>query len=316
MGVRWPYKWGKRFNDNLSPKEGYRGFDDIPNGVSADYNAKMEERWGCLASRIARHGGLTTSSFIPSSGSTYHPTLSPITLAWNKNPQCPPKTWDNLQAPTDGRYDLDLKSTGYKCCIWRSENKIGQERFNNPKNCKWNSKCSSKPQGWEYSRHKKCLAIAHHNSYLDTLKTADYTKAYFNSVFSTPSTVCQFIINADSGKQHGFWLINEDDSPFVYAILKSSMFRAWCELTAYTDGEGHFTVGMWDTFPLPALTNSQRSTVIIAGQELRKGWRWGQTKLDKLVDGLFAPTCSTHVLSDRCRKRILAEGFLDAFYGA
>ena len=39
------------------------------------------------------------------------------------------------------------------------------------------------------------------------------------------------------------WLINANanEADFVYAILKSSMFKAWCELTActsYTDSAG------------------------------------------------------------------------------
>ena len=100
-----------------------------------------------LAERIASQAGIT-----PSHNNTgcrnnhFMPDLPPRLLAWNKNPQCPPKIWDNLQAPTDGKYDRN--STGYKCCIWRSENNNGQERFNTLIDCGWNSKCSSKPQGW------------------------------------------------------------------------------------------------------------------------------------------------------------------------
>ena len=89
------------------------------------------------------------------------------------------------------------------------------------------------------------------------------------------------------------------------------MFRAWCELTAYTDGKGqrHFTVGMWDTFPLPKLTESQESAIIIAGQKLRKNGNGAQGELDKLVDELFVPT----LLSNVDRRQILGERFLKMF---
>ena len=93
------------------------------------------------------------------------------------------------------------------------------------------------------------------------------------------------------------------------------MFRAWCELTAYTDGKGqrHFTVGMWDTFPLPKLTESQESAIIIAGQRLRKKWPWAQGDLDKLVDELFVPTLLSQFLTNVDRRQILGKGFLKMF---
>ena len=234
--------WFNRYDDATYNRE----FD----GMEKDKGSGPVWARNFIAKRLAENANIGYDPFCYPT-IQYHPTLSPEWLKWNKNSQCPPKTWDNLQAPTNGKYDLVLKSTGYKCCIWRSENKMGQEWFNNLKNCAWNSKCSSKPQGWEYSRNKKCLVIAHHNSYSDTLKTTDYAEVYFNSVFNKLSTVCHFIINADSGERHGFWLINADNSPFVYAILKSSMFKAWCSLFANTEGVSHFAPPMWDTFPLP-----------------------------------------------------------------
>lgn len=139
----------------------------------------------------------------------------------------------------------------------------------------------------------KGLAVQRHSKVKSTLDNTNHIEL-------------SFLINNDIDLGYGFWLIDDDQyKDFVYAILKSSMFRAWCELTAADEGEGegHFSTGMWDTFPLPRLTESQGRKIITAGKESQK-------KLDKFVDRLFKPANS---LTDKCRKRILAGEFLKMF---
>ena len=178
----------------------------------------------------------------------------------------------------------------------------------------WNKNPQCPPDTWKdmsvpivpkSTKIFKGLAVQRHSQFENTLDNINPIELSFS-------------INNDIDLGDGFWLIKGkyQYENFVYAILKSSMFRAWCELTAYTEGQGHFTVGMWDTFPLPNLTCSQRGKIITAGRELQKGRKDSQKKLDKLIDGLFTSPDSTHILSDKCRIRILAQGFLDAFYGA
>ena len=151
----------------------------------------------------------------------------------------------------------------------------------------------------------KGLAVRRHNEFKNTL---DKHKSH--------GTFFSFSINNDIDLGYSFWLIGDQYKDFVYAILKSSMFNAWCKLTANGNGRSHFATAMWYIFPLPQLTCSQKGKIITAGRELQEGRKDSQKKLDKLIDGLFTSPDSTHILSDKCRIRILAQGFLDAFYGA
>lgn len=104
---------------------------------------------------------------------------------------------------------------------------------------------------------------------------------------------------------------NAREALFIYAILKSSMFKAWCELTANTNGAGDFTIGMWDTFPLPDLTPQQKRNIIKVGRRIGT-----QQECDDVIDSLFGlpvkiPSRGIFV---EMRKKMLAKGFLDAFY--
>ena len=255
-------KWAKRLDDSLN----FESFDGINDG-------NLQKRWGYLKKRIAIHGGPTTSSFALSSGSTYHPTLYPAVLSWNKNLQCLP-TWESIQVKPD----------------------VSSER------------CRRTYERWNRNNKDGDLVLMRHMYWEFTLKYATYFDSYFSDISKDAE---------EDIYTYFFWLINKGEADFIYAILKSSMFRAWCELTAYTDGgEGHFTTGMWDTFPLPRLTPSQKSSIIIAGQELKMGWPWSQCELDRLIDRLFVPCILSPLLTDVDRKQILAEGFLNAFYGA
>ena len=145
----------------------------------------------------------------------------------------------------------------------------------------------------------KGLAVQRHSKVESTLDNINHIELSFS-------------IKNDIDIGYGFWLIDDQCKDFVYAILKSSMFRAWCELTAADEGKekGHFSTGMWDTFPLPKLTESQERKIITAGQDIQKGRPQSQEKLDKFVDRLFKPANS---LTDKCRKRILAGEFLKMF---
>lgn len=66
--------------------------------------------------------------------------------------------------------------------------------------------------------------------------------------------------------------------------FKNNIFKNWCELTQNSNGDSHFTSGMWGTFPL-----------------------------------FNFPTFGTNLfraLNDPINgKQILAQGFLYAFYG-
>lgn len=165
----------------------------------------------------------------------------------------------------------------------------------------WKAKNS---HGWERSGKDRCLIVTRHKFYLKTITKAEYVKNY---CIKSKSLIA--FEGRPRGTRRGFWLINDQDSPFVYAILKSSMFRAWCELTAHTDGGvGDFTTGMWDTFPLPYLSPCNEKFII--GAAKYKNWN----QLNILIDKLFVPGTS-NPLQDSLRLQILAEGFLDAFYG-
>ena len=309
MGVSWTYKsskWSKRFCNSLDSNPiSFDGITDGGHTKTTDpgcYEAlNLEERWDCLASRIARHGGLT----IPSSGSTYQPTLSPIVLAWNKNPQCPQRTWTypalsmpgtTEEAPTEGKYDGS--GTGYHYIDAPSRKCV-------PRLCSWDSRNKKDSlQGWIIKTDDRRLVVPRHTYYDYTLWASNYVENYFPKSYQDGKHIIAY-----GGAHTGFWLLDANEADFAYAIIKSSMFRAWCELTEHDGGAGHFTVGMWDTFPLPYLSPCNEKFIIGAAKD--KNW----DQLNVLIDKLFVPGIS-NPLQDSLRLQILAEGFLDAFYGA
>lgn len=171
-----------------------------------------------------------------------------------------------------------------------------QEHFDGPVDNSWNK-----------DGKDGCLAIPRHKKYEVTLGRADYVKNVKNIDSGTGT-----IYFKNGQKRDGlFWLITSSEAPFVYAILKSSMFKAWCSLTANTKtantkGNSHFTEGMWNTFPLPALTNDLKENIIKAEEN--------QKKLDEIVDALFNLPCKpTDKVTDEDRKNMLAEGFEKTF---
>ena len=91
------------------------------------------------------------------------------------------------------------------------------------------------------SRDCDCLIVPRCTFYRDALETLDFVSSYFKNAGSN----CAAIEKIQNNCPHGFWLIqltekNIDNTDFVYAILKSGMFRAWCELTVYTEEKSIF----------------------------------------------------------------------------
>ena len=243
-------EWAHRFYDNIHPRPGEMGFDDILSGrrntrKKGNKALNLGDRMDELKDRISHHARIPATL-----------SLSYSYLAWNKNPQCPPDKWTKMLVI------FIPKST----------------------------------------KTFKGLAVQRHSEVKSTLDNINHIELSFS-------------INNDIDLRYGFWLIDDQYKDFVYAILKSSMFRVWCELTAADKGEekGHFSTGMWDTFPLPKLTKSQESAIIIAGQKLRKKWPWAQGELDKLVDELFVPALLSQFLTNVDRRQILGERFLKMF---
>ena len=152
---------------------------------------------------------------------------------------------------------------------------------------------------WNKDGKDGCLAIPRHRKYDYTLNRADYVKNVKNIDCIDSGT-----IYFKKGRERSglFWLITASEAPFVYSILKSSMFKAWCGLTANTEGDSHFTEGMWNTFPLPSLTDDQKESIIKAGKNRQNP--------DKILDALLNLPCNA---TDEERKNMLADGFLKTF---
>ena len=308
-------EWAHRFYDNIDPPSDKRGFDHILSGTrntrkKGNEALNLGDRMVELKERISSHAGILATLPLP-----------PACLAWNKNPQCPPKTWDDR----DGLLSKEGPVI-YKECKADSHKRICVKWYNtetytfvfcfceDPKPKDWGpgDEDPNRCRAWESTGNQKSLILPRHNPYEKSLEIVDYVSSYFPPRWPDAIIAYEGNTKQEPDRNYGFWLINEEYADFVYAILKSSMFRAWCELTANTDGkgQGHFTVGMWDTFPLPKLTEAQERKIITAGQDIKKGRPQSQEKLDKFVDRLFKPANS---LTDKCRKRILAGEFLKVF---
>lgn len=304
-------EWAHRFYDNIDPPFDERGFDHILSGTrntrkTGNEALNLRDRMDELEYRISHHAGITATLSLPSSY-----------LAWSKNVQCPPKTWNGLLS--------DEGKVTYKECKADSHKRICVKWYNtktytfvfcfckDPEPKEWKPGDDPNRRAWKSTSNQKSLILPRHNPYEKSLEIADYVSSYFPPRWSDAIIAYEGNTKQEPHRDYGFWLIDEKYADFVYAILKSSMFRAWCELTAYTEGQGHFTVGMWDTFPLPKLTESQESAIMIAGQKLRKKWPWAQGELNKLVDELFVPALLSQFLTNVDRRQILGKGFLNMF---
>ena len=157
-----------------------------------------------------------------------------------------------------------------------------------PEWLKWNKNPQCPPDIWKKisvplvptsKKTFKGLAVQRHSKVKSTLDNINHIELSFS-------------INNDIDLGYGFWLIDDQYEDFVYAILKSSMFRAWCELTAADKGKekGHFSMGMWDTFPIQDTTIplSKLSNQYLANMFKREGGAM-------TVEGAIA--CAGHWLS-------------------
>lgn len=328
-------KWAQRFYENIDPCPGEMGFDGLgnletktENKVKINNECSKEDkecmrlgfRMDELKDRISHHAG------------------SPATLSWNKNVQCPPKTWDKLLSGKGKVIYTECKAnTGKRICVKWYNTQTYTFVFcfcEDPKLKAWNPGDDPNRRAWESTSNQKSLILPRHDPYEKSLEIADYVSSYFPPRWPDAILAYEGNTKQEPNRNYGFWLIDEKDADFVYAILKSSMFRSWCELTANTDGkgEGHFTVGMWDTFPIqdikkplsqlenpspelseflktcPLKTLTVEEAIKRAGQRRKKGWK--QSVFDKCMDELCG---FGRIPKNYSRKQILAKGFLGMF---
>lgn len=212
-------EWAKRFYDNIDPPSDKRGFDGISSGTrdsrkKGNEALNLADRMDELQKRISHHAAITATLSLPSSY-----------LAWNKNPQCPQRTWTysassmpgtTEEAPTEGEYD-DSIDTGYYYIDTPSRKFV-------PRPCSWNATntCTShnSHKGWIIQRGDRRLVVPRHTYYDYTLWASDYVENYFPKSCQDGKHIIAY-----GGANTGFWLIDANEADFVYAILKSSMFR-------------------------------------------------------------------------------------------
>lgn len=339
-------EWAKRFYNSLYSKP--MGFDGLGNlekslerkqliNKKKNEKEKEKERLGFrmdeLKKRISDHAKIPAKLSLPSSYLAW----------WNKNPQCPPKTWDDLLS--------NKVRVTYKECKADSHKRICVKWYNtetytfvfcfckDPKLKDWKPgdkdlRCTA----WESTSNQKSLILPRHNPYEKSLEIADYVSSYFPPRWPDAIIAYEGNTKQERYRNYGFWLIDEKYADFVYAILKSSMFRAWCELTACTwyrdsakkkhKGNSHFTIGMWDTFPIrdigksllefgnlsPAIkalfpdNPTVEEAIKQAGQWLKNGWTQS-VSFDDCMDEL----CVGRIPEGWSRKQILKRGFLEMF---
>lgn len=207
----------------------------------------------------------------------FSPTL---TTPFNLNPcYCLPK-WDSLLSKT-GRiqyekcapvsstlacikfYDLETYTFAYTFCSAKKKSWC----INNRPSCR----------GWKVSKARKDLIIFRHTSYKH-LNKAKRVCSYFRlfSTYYLPGG-CDLneIIIAFEGDtitvnedRYGAWLIDEKEADFVYAVLNSSIFEQWCKV--YAQGENHFEVVMWNTFPLLQNINAKLSSLSPSSPDMKQ----------------------------------------------
>lgn len=99
----------------------------------------------------------------------------------------------------------------------------------------------TKGSRWNHKNKDGDLVVMRHEEYRSTLKYVTPFESFFNN--TSPK--------ADIST-YPFWLLKKDRADFAYAILKYSMFEAWCNLMVFYSkrSDKHFSIGMWDTFPI------------------------------------------------------------------
>ena len=173
-------EWAQRFYDNIYPSPKDRGFDHILSGTRKTRNTRKKgmealnlgDRMDELKARISGHAGIPAT--LP---------LSSSYLAWSKNIQCPPKTWDDLLSK-EGKVT-------YKECKTDSHKRICVKWYNTetytfvfcfcevPKLKDWEPGDDPERRAWESTRNQKSLILPRHNPYEKSLEIADYVSSYF-----------------------------------------------------------------------------------------------------------------------------------------
>lgn len=215
----------------------------------------------------------------------------------------------SLQVDMEGKYITD-NSGGDSVVKWYSCN---DSQFRNGK-CNWIKSCTDY-NGWIRDGKDNYLIKARHTS-IDKSEDVDYVKNY-----GIPSDTTIIAWKGDHYSKYGFWLFKEEEADFIYAILHSDMFRAWCELTARTTwsdengiqrtgrhkGDGDFSAGMWDTFYFLEDINLSKENIKKAVKDLRENVLDAQGTLNRLIDSLVLG--KTIKLEHNGRLQILADRF-------
>ena len=139
----------------------------------------------------------------------------------------------------------------------------------------WGRSYSSMPFFKDYLQQRldsKSFIIPRHKPCADTFSGS-----------STPSNLNK-LINDIASKPNNYWVIFDHEEAWtVENAFKNNIFKNWCELTQDSNGNSHFTSGMWGTFPLFGFPS-------------------------------FGANCFPGLNGSDCLQ-ILAQGFLYAFYG-
>ena len=173
-------KWAQRFYENIDPCPGEMGFDGLgnletktENKVKINNECSKEDkecmrlgfRMDELKDRISHHAG------------------SPATLSWNKNVQCPPKTWDGLLSKEGRVIYKECKADSHKwiCVKWyNTQTYTFVFCFcEEPKSTDWKPNEDPNRRAWESTGNQKSLIMPRHNPYEKSLEIADYVSSYF-----------------------------------------------------------------------------------------------------------------------------------------
>lgn len=218
----------------------------------------------------------------------------------------------SLQVDMEGKYTTDDKGCD-SVIKWYSCN---NSQFKYGK-CNW-IKSRTDYNCWIRGGKDNCLIKARHTS-IDKSEDADYVKHYAKNC-PIPSDTTIIAWKGDDCTKWGFWLFKEEEADFVYAILYSDMFRAWCKLTAcitWSDengvngkpnGRGHFSAGMWDTFYFLKDINLRKEEIKNAGRDLSHDVPGARDTLNRFIDSLVLGS-SVSGLRQNDRLQILADRF-------
>lgn len=189
---------------------------------------------------------------------------------------CLPK-WDSLLSKT-GRIHYEKCEPGNSPleCIkfYDLETYTFTYTFCSAKYGSWS--INDRRRGWKVSKARKDLIIFRHTSYkyLNEVKRVCSYFRLFSTCLPRGCDLDEIIIAFEGDTitinedRYGAWLIDEKEADFVYAVLNSSIFEQWCKV--YAQGENHFEVVMWNTFPLLQNINAKLSSLSPSSQDMNK----------------------------------------------